>query len=118
LTFVLTGITLNFASESGDGVIGVFSGHGENGQQCANFSQRVLPQQLAKFVRQKRVQCYTKQLKAEGKTAGKGAWNPNAWPLLNTNEFEQCCRRAFNGTNKMSHEENEVSKNDDCEYSE
>ncbi|OEU22466.1 protein serine/threonine phosphatase 2C, partial [Fragilariopsis cylindrus CCMP1102] len=79
-------ITLNFASESGDGVIGVFSGHGENGQQCANFSQRVLPQQLAKF----------------------GAWNPNAWPLLNTNEFEQCCRRAFNGTNKMSHEENEV----------
>ena len=82
------------------------------------YYRALLPQQLAKFVRQKRVQCYTKQLKAEGKTAGKGAWNPNAWPLLNTNEFEQCCRRAFNGTNKMSHEENEVSKNDDCEYSE
>jgi serine/threonine protein phosphatase PrpC len=113
--FVLTGITLNFASEAGDGVIGVYSGHGENGHQCANFSQRVLPQQLAKFVRQKRVQCYTKKLKAEGNIGKKGAWNPNAWPLLSTNDFEQCCQRAFNGTNKMLHEENEVSKIMICE---
>jgi serine/threonine protein phosphatase PrpC len=98
------GITLNFASEGGGAMMGVFSGHGVHGQQCANFSQRVLPQQLAKFVRQKRVQKYKTILQSEG-NAKKGAWNPKLWPLLSKGEYEGCCKLAFHETNKMMHEE-------------
>lgn len=101
------GITLNFASEGGDAMIGVFSGHGEYGHQCAGFSQRVLPEQLAKFVRQKRVQRYAKTLKANG-NMNQGAWNPKKWPLLTTREFEQCCTRAFSETNKMLRQEEQI----------
>ena len=90
-------------------MIGVFSGHGEYGHQCAGFSQRVLPEQLAKFVRQKRVQRYAKTLKANG-NMNQGAWNPKKWPLLTTREFEQCCTRAFSETNKMLRQEEQVSR--------
>lgn len=103
-----TGITLNFASEGGGAMMGVFSGHGVHGQQCANFSQRVLPQQLAKFVRQKRVQKYKTILQSEG-NAKKGAWSPKLWPLLSKGEYEGCCKLAFHETNKMMHEEIVVS---------
>ena len=89
-------------------MMGVFSGHGEEGSRCANFSQRVLPQQLAKFVRQKRVQAYKKTLKSAGKT-NQGAWNPKMWPLLSALEYKQCCERAFRETNKMLHEDKNVS---------
>lgn len=91
------GITLNFASEGGDAMIGVYSGHGEKGKQCAHFCETTLPKQLTKFIRQKRVQRYTAQLKAEGKLK-QGAWNPNMWPILSKSEYEQCCKRAFQET--------------------
>jgi serine/threonine protein phosphatase PrpC len=101
------GITLNFASEGGDALIGVYSGHGEKGKQCANFCEVMLPRQLAKFIRQKRVQRYTKTLKAEGKMK-KGAWNPKMWPILSATEYEQCCQRAFHETKNMLQQEKEV----------
>lgn len=102
------GITLNFASEGGDAIVGVYSGHGEKGKQCANFCQVVLPQQLAKFIRQKRVQRYTNILKAQGKMK-QGAWNPKLWPLLSTSEYEQCCKRAFHETKRLIQQKDEVS---------
>jgi hypothetical protein len=39
----------------------------------------------------------------------KGAWNPKMWPLLDKDDFEQCCRRAFLETNKALHDEEAVS---------
>lgn len=101
------GVTLNFAGEGGGAMMGIYSGHGEEGQQCANFSQRVLPQQLAKFVRHKRVQKYRKILQAAGNMK-QGAWNPKMWPLLSFNDYEQCCERAFRETNKMLHQEKDI----------
>lgn len=101
------GIALNFGSEGGDAFIGVYSGHGEKGKQCVNFCETTLPKQLAKFVRQKRVQTYTAQLKAEGKMK-QGAWNPNAWPLLSTKEYEHACKRAFSETKCMLQKQEEI----------
>ena len=89
-------------------MIGLYSGHGEKGKQCSNLCQTVLPQQLAKFIRQKRVERYSKQLKAEGKMKH-GAWNPKMWPLLSTSEYEHCCKRAFCETKKLLQQEKEVS---------
>eukprot|EP00536_Pseudo-nitzschia_multiseries_P008743 jgi/Psemu1/305959/fgenesh1_kg.228_\ len=102
------GITLNFASEGTGAMMGVFSGRGEEGQQCASFCNRVLPQQLAKFIRQKRVQRYKEKLQASS-NAKQGAWNPKMWPILSTNDYEQCCRRAFQETNNMLHREQEIN---------
>jgi hypothetical protein len=68
----------------------------------------MLPRQLAKFVRQKRVQKYSKQLKAEGNMKD-GAWNPNMWPILSASEYEECCKRAFLETKKTLQQEKEVS---------
>ena len=31
------------------------------------------------------------------------------WPLLDTDSFEQCCKRAFLATNKALHDEEAVS---------
>jgi serine/threonine protein phosphatase PrpC len=80
-------------------------GHGEEGHHCASYAKKILPQQLAKYIRQSRVQKYSE---VEGKK--KGAWNPKLWPLLDKDSFEQCCRRAFLSTNKALHDEEAVSK--------
>ena len=89
-------------------MIGVYSGYGEKGKQCAHFCETMLPKQLAKFIRQKRVQRYTTQLMTEGKMK-QGAWNPNMWPLLSTSEYEQSCKRAFHETKGMLQQRKDVS---------
>lgn len=101
------GITLNFGSEGGDAMIGVYSGHGERGKQCADFCETTLPKQLAKFIRQKRLATYSAQLKTEGKTK-QGAWNPNAWPFLSKVEYENACKRAFRETKCMLQQQEEI----------
>mmetsp|Transcript_1407 Transcript_1407/g.2831 ORF Transcript_1407/g.2831 Transcript_1407/m.2831 type:complete len:356 (+) Transcript_1407:159-1226(+) len=88
-------------------MMGIFSRHGEEGQECANFSRRVLPQQLAKLIRQKRAQRYKKILQATGKMK-QGAWNPRRWPLLSISDYTQCCKSAFHETNKMLHLEKDI----------
>lgn len=102
------GITLNFAGENGDAIFSVYDGHGTEGHDCAAYAKKKLPQILAKYVRQKRVQRYTEQLKKEGKPA-KGGWNPSKWPLLGSSDFEQCCRKAFKETNENMHDVKNVS---------
>mmetsp|Transcript_5237 Transcript_5237/g.15229 ORF Transcript_5237/g.15229 Transcript_5237/m.15229 type:complete len:506 (+) Transcript_5237:189-1706(+) len=101
------GVTRNFASEGTGAMIGVFSGHGEEGRQCASFSHTTLPKQLAKFIRQTRVQRYKKILQASGHVK-QGAWNPKMWPMLSASDYEQCCKRAFQETNSMLHQEQEI----------
>lgn len=86
----------------------VYDGHGKDGHKAATFSKKKLPQILAKYVRQMRAQKYMAQLKAEGKTT-KGAWNPVKWPILDTSELEECCRKSFLETNKLMHNEKSVS---------
>jgi serine/threonine protein phosphatase PrpC len=103
------GITLNFAGENGDALFSVYDGHGTEGHDCAAYAKKKLPQVLAKLVRQKRVQRYTEKLKREGKPA-KGAWNPSQWPLLQADDFEQCCHKAFKETNQAMHDEKTVSR--------
>jgi serine/threonine protein phosphatase PrpC len=106
------GITLNFAGEDGDAMFAVYDGHGSEGHDCAAYSKKKLPQSLAKYVRQKRVQKYMAKLKAEGKPT-KGAWNPKQWPLLGSEEYETCCRKAFHEANQALHDEKSVSGTDD-----
>jgi serine/threonine protein phosphatase PrpC len=96
------------AGETGDALFGVYDGHGEEGHHCATFCKKTLPQQLAKFVRQRRVSRYTAILGDEG-GGKKGAWNPKSWPLLSVQDFEMCCTRAFLETNKALREEKAVS---------
>ena len=101
------------AGETGDALFGVYDGHGEEGHHCATFCKKKLPQQLAKYVRQKRVQKYTAILDAaEGGGKKKGAWNPKMWPLLSAEDFEQCCHRAFLETNKAIRDEVAVRTGD------
>lgn len=102
-------ITLKFAGEDGDATFAVFDGHGDKGHDCANFAKKKLPQFLAKYVRQKRVQRYSEKLRAEGGDKKKGAWNPKEWPLLNTKDYEDACIQAFRETNKALHEDKKVS---------
>jgi hypothetical protein len=110
------GITLNLAGEQGDALFGVYDGHGEHGHYCASFAKNKLPQNIAKYVRQKRVQKYTAILEAQGGKK-KGAWNPRLWPLLSKEEYEQCCKRAFVDTNKALREEEAVrGRNDSVSY--
>ena len=104
------GITLNFAGESGDAVFSVYDGHGTEGHDCASYAKKKLPQMLAKHVRQKRVQRYMNTLKQQGKPT-KGAWNPNQWPLLEKEDYEQCCRKAFRDTNQAMHDAKTVRNN-------
>lgn len=105
------GITFNFAGEAGDAVFAVYDGHGASGHDAALFAKKRLPQYLAKNVRQKRVQKFMAQLKEEGKPT-KGAWNPEKWPFLETEELEECCTKSFLETNTAMHEEKSVS----CQY--
>ena len=65
------GITLKFAGEDGDATFAVYDGHGEKGHECANFSKKKLPQSLAKYVRQKRVQRYSEKLEQGGNSKKK-----------------------------------------------
>ena len=85
----------------------VYDGHGSNGHDCASFAKKHLPQCLAKFLRQKRAKNYMDQLKAEGKPA-KGGWNPKMWPILSDRDYEECCVRAFNETDKLMHTNDSV----------
>jgi serine/threonine protein phosphatase PrpC len=103
------GITLNFAGEAGDAMFAVYDGHGKDGHSAATFTKKKLPQILAKYIRQTRVQKYMAQLKAEGKTT-KGAWNPQKWPFLESSEVERCCQQTFVETNQLMHVEKSVSK--------
>jgi serine/threonine protein phosphatase PrpC len=113
------GITLNFGGEAGDAMFTVYDGHGSEGSGCAAFAKKRLPQSLAKFLRQRRASTYMASLRAEGKST-KGGWNPNAWPLLDKEEYEQCCVKAFTETNRLMHEHTSVSlpprnvETDDC----
>ena len=101
------GVTLKFAGEDGDSLFCVYDGHGDEGHDCARFAKKKLPQILAKYVRQKRVQRYTDKLKADGKST-KNGWNPIMWPLLNTKDYEDCCTKAFRETNKLMHDDKTV----------
>ena len=89
-------------------MIGIYSGHGEKGKQCANICETMLPKQLSKFIRHKRVQRYSAKLKAEGKMK-QGAWNPKMWPILSPAEYEQCCKRAVQETKTMLQQQEDVS---------
>lgn len=102
------GITLNFAGEEGDAMFAVYDGHGKDGHSAAAFTKKKLPQVLAKHLRQKRVQKYMAQLRAEGKST-KGAWDPQKWPFLEAKEFEECCHKSFLETNELMHAEKSVS---------
>lgn len=102
------GITLNFSGEAGDAMFAVYDGHGSLGHEAASFAKKKLPQVLAKHIRQKRVQKYMSTLRADGKTT-KGAWNPKEWPILETDEFESCCKKSFIESNKAMHTEKSVS---------
>lgn len=101
------GITLNFAGENGDALFSVYDGHGEHGHSCAAWAKKQLPQVLGKYIRQKRVQRYQQQLKAEGKPT-KGAWNPKQWPMLDKADYEECCHKAFVETNTLMHKDEKV----------
>ena len=80
----------------------VYDGHGGDGHHAASFAKKKLPQTLAKYVRQRRVKKYMTSLKAEGKST-KTAWNPEKWPFLEIDEFEQCCAKSFVETNQLMH---------------
>jgi serine/threonine protein phosphatase PrpC len=95
------------AGEEGDAMFAVYDGHGTKGHDCARFAKKKLPEVLARNLRQKRVQRYQAELKAAGKPA-KGAWDPVKWPLLNTKDYELCCRKAFLETNEAMHTEKTV----------
>lgn len=97
-------VMLNLAGESGDTFFAVYDGHGEAGHHCANYAKKKLPQALAKFVRQKRVQRYAEQRRAEGSTS-KQHWNQKMWPLLGVVDFESCCKSSVLETNKSMHED-------------
>jgi len=103
------GITLKFAGEEGDAIFSVFDGHGDKGHECANFTKTKLPQALAKYVRQKRVQRYSEKLQKNGNSKKKGAWNPKEWPLLSTTDFEEACKKAFREANKSLREDKKIS---------
>lgn len=104
------GITLNFAGEEGDAMFAVYDGHGKDGHSAAAFTKKKLPQVLAKHLRQKRVQKYMAQLRAEGKST-KGAWDPQKWPFLEAKEFEECCHKSFLETNELMHAEKSFTDN-------
>ncbi len=86
----------------------VYDGHGRSGHSAATFAKKSLPQILAKYVRQMRVQKYKVELTTKGQPTN-GAWNPLKWPFLETAEFEECCRKAFLETNQLMHAEKSVS---------
>jgi len=44
-------IALNFGNQSSDAFLGVYDGHGRDGDQCAIFARKSLPEQVDKFVR-------------------------------------------------------------------
>ncbi|CAJ1953354.1 unnamed protein product [Cylindrotheca closterium] len=92
-------ITLTFGGEETDVMFTVCDGHGASGHDCARFVNKDLPRSIAKFVRQTRSQHYVSKLKAEGKST-KGAFKPELWPLLEVEEYEECCRKGFAETNK------------------
>lgn len=100
---------MKFAGEEGDAIFSVFDGHGEKGHECANYAKMKLPQALAKYVRQKRVQRYSETLQKIGNSKKKGAWNPQEWPLLSTADFEEACKKAFRETNKSMSDDKKVS---------
>ncbi len=101
-------ISLALGGEDGDAMFAVYDGHGALGHDCAIFAMKQLPRSVSKFIIQKRSQQHLAKLKAEGKST-KGAWNPKIWPMLDVEQYEDSCRKAFIATNKMMHDEKTVS---------
>lgn len=91
----------------------VCDGHGASGHDCARFVNKDLPRSIAKFVRQARSQHYISKLKVEGKST-KGAFKPELWPLLEVEEYEECCRNGFTETNKGLHDNQTVGTKSEC----
>jgi serine/threonine protein phosphatase PrpC len=101
-------ITLALGGEDDDAMFAVYDGHGALGHDCAIFAMKQLPRSVAKFIRQKRSQQYLAKVKAEGKST-KGAWNPKIWPMLDIEQYEDSCRKAFIETNQLMHDQQTVS---------
>src|SRR5210317_1896971 len=91
----------------------VCDGHGASGHDCSRFVQKDIPRSIAKYVRQTRSQQYISELKAEGKST-KGAFQPELWPRLGVEEYEECCRKGFKETNQALHDEKTVRTRSNC----
>ena len=102
------GITLTLTGDGDDPMFAVYDGHGTEGHDCAAYAARQLPKSLAKFMKQKRAKLHISNLKKEGKST-KGAWNPKIWPPLDAKNYEECCRMACLETNKLMHNNQNVS---------
>jgi serine/threonine protein phosphatase PrpC len=101
-------INHNFASQDGDSLFAVYDGHGNRGHDCAMFAKKVLPNSIAKYVRQKRLKLYQEQLKQAGKPL-KGSFNPAMWPKLSVEDYERACRKGFLECNEKMHQKTTVS---------
>ena len=83
----------------------VYDGHGKHGHACAQFAQERLPKAIAKHVRRIRCQKYQQARAAAGGVhKSKGGWDPDNWPLLESDEYETSCRKAFLEVNQAMHD--------------
>mmetsp|Transcript_37358 Transcript_37358/g.90722 ORF Transcript_37358/g.90722 Transcript_37358/m.90722 type:complete len:418 (-) Transcript_37358:121-1374(-) len=101
-------ITLKLGGEANDVMFAVYDGHGSNGHGCAVFTKTDIPRSVAKYIRQKRSSRHIAKLKAEGKPT-KGAFRPELWSTLEEKEYGECCRKAFEETNKALHDNAKIN---------
>ena len=91
-----------FTNSDRDAMLAVYDGHGSHGHSCARYAKKHLGKCIEKQVRLSRVKKYKEELLAQGITKGK-FFDPNQWPLLNAQEYQACCQKAFVECNQQMH---------------
>lgn len=84
-------------------MLAVYDGHGSHGHACARYAKKNLGKCIEKHVRLNRVKKYKEELQAQGIKDGKVMFDPEKWPLLNTEEYKACCQKAFSECNQQMH---------------
>jgi len=99
---------LQFAGVDDDAMFAVYDGHGRYGHTCSKFAKDRLPKAVAKHVRRTRCQNYKKSRESSNQ---KELWDPSKWPMLDQEEYEMCCQKAFQEVNQAMHDDPDVLDN-------
>ena len=90
-------VSPNTGGRKEDILLAVYDGHGKKGHDCSRYAKKVLPKAIDSKLRGARAKKY-----------GKG-FDPKNWPMLNEEEYQQCCEKAFMDTNQKMHKAADVS---------
>jgi cGMP-dependent protein kinase len=97
-------ISMNFGEQATDGFMGIYDGHGRDGDQCAIFAKNSLPQFVEKYVARSK----TKEAKLHAAKNKKAYSNNEATIELTKDQIQTACLKAHVECNRAMHRAQEL----------